>query len=171
MADFDQVKSFFEFLSYVVVAAGVPLAIYEFMRSQRQEREEREHRAFDRANAQFIEYQRFCIEHPYLDVHDYPHAAKTELTEEQKRQELIALTMLFSIFESAFIAYKGNETPITRRQWAGWDRSIRWYFRRSNVLDAWRLGNDEGNPTFDPRFEDYLNQCVIPAVTGQSGSA
>jgi hypothetical protein len=153
-----------ELLSYLVVVLGVPWGLVQYGRATAREREEREWRAYDSAWASYMEFQRLCLEYPYLDLFDVPDALPVELTPLQQKQEAVACSMLFSIFERAYLVYAEHPTRITAAQWRGWDQHIRTYFARAPVRRAWRLVDG----SYDPRFEDYLRR--VAAETGTAAA-
>lgn len=150
-----QVKDLFELASYIVVVLGVPTGLFQYYRAQVRERQEREARVFDAVSASYLDFQRMCLQYPYLDVFDIPDTSPVQLTPSQQKEELIAYSILFSIFERAYLLYLANRTPVTEGQWQGWDQHIRGYFRRENFRRAWRAG--EGS--YDPRFNEYM-RCI-----------
>jgi hypothetical protein len=154
-----QIKDFAEFLSYVAFSLGIPAALFEYARQARSERRERELAIYDSLDEGFIEFQKLCLEYPYLDIADIPDERPQELDELQQKQEYTALLILFSLFERAYVMEIDNPTKVTMAQWIGWDRVIRAYFQRKNVIAAWqRVGE-----WFDPRFMEYMTTIVAAA--------
>ena len=79
-----------------------------------------------------------------------------KLNEEQKKEELILFTMLFAIFERAYLLYSDQSTTIKKKQWLGWDLYIKEYCKRENFLHAWNISGT----TFDTDFEDYMVDII-----------
>lgn len=152
MIDLGRVNSVFELISYLVVVLGVPTGLYQYVMAKRREREDRELRIFDAVNASYLEFQRLCLEFPHLDVFDIPDDAPAALTPLQVKEELVAFSVLFSIFERAYLLYADHPTRITEGQWQGWHAHICGYFRRANFRRAWSLGAS----SYDPRFNAYM---------------
>jgi len=151
-----------ELLSYIVVVLGVPWGLLQYHQAKAREQEEREWRAYDGAWAAYMEFQRLCLEHPHLDLFGLPDAAPMELTPLQQKQETIACTMLFSVFERAYLVYAERPTRATAAQWRGWDQLIGGYFTRAAVRRAWQ--SVEGG--YDPRFEAYLRRVATETAAG-----
>ncbi len=143
-----------ELASYAVVVLGVPTGIFQYVQAQRREREDRERHIFDAISASYVEFQQLCLERPWLDVFDIPDERPAELTPLQRKEEVIAFAVLFSIFERAYLLYSEHPTPITSGQWREWDAHIRGYFRRVNFRGAWR----QGSSSYDPRFVAYMER-------------
>jgi hypothetical protein len=143
-----------EILSYLVVVLGVPVAVYQHVIAKRAERLDRERTIFEAAWTSYVDFERLCLEYPDLDVFDVPDAEPVALTPLQRKQELIALSMLFSVFERAFLLYAERPTAASGRQWREWEVHIDGYLCRENVLRAWRIGESD----YDPRFTAYVQE-------------
>jgi hypothetical protein len=153
---FQQLKDVFELLSYAAVVVGVPAGLFQYYRTVKKEQQDREYGTYNALDEKYLEFEKLCLEHPYLDVFDIPDQAPIQLTEPQKKEELIAFTMLFSIFERACLMYSDESTAIKQRQWTGWEEYIRRFCKRENFRRAWATS---GN-TFDTTFQDYMAQCL-----------
>ncbi len=154
---FGQIKDFFELLSYVAFSLGIPAALFEYARENRQDRREREQEIYDSLDEGFIEFQKLCLQYPYLDIADIPDERPIQLTPAQQKEEYTALLVLFSLFERAYLMQQDSPTPATRAQWYGWDKAIHQYFQRANVVQAWRNVGE----WFDPRFEAYIRDVLV----------
>ena len=120
----DSMKDVMELLSYFAVILGVPLVIAQYASAVRKEQRDREHGTYDALDDKYIEFQRMCMEYPRLDVWDIPNGNALVLKEDEKKQELIAFTLLFSIFERAFLMYSDASSATKRDQWTGWHEYI-----------------------------------------------
>lgn len=169
MPDLSRLTEILELASYIVVVLGVPTGIFQYVRANRHEREERERHVFDAVSASYIEFLHLCLERPYLDVFDIQDEDPVALTPQQQKEELVALAVLFSIFERAYLLYADQPTPITSGQWREWDTHIRSYFQRANVRRAWTRGAS----SYDPRFIAYMADVErqTPATAVDMGSA
>lgn len=76
----------------------------------------------------------------------------SSLTAEQQKQELIAFTVLFSLFERAYLRYYDHSDRIRATQWTGWDEYIHTYCARANFRRAWSAYGS----TYDKDFEAYM---------------
>ncbi len=151
-ASFQQLKDFFDLLSHMVVVLGVPAGLFQYYRTVKKEQQDRDYGTYNALDEKYIEYEKMCVEHPYLDVFDIPDQVPVKLTDPQKKEELIAFTILFSIFERACLMYKDDSTAIKQRQWSGWEEYIRRFCKRENFRRAW----DTSGNTFDTTFQDYM---------------
>lgn len=152
MIDLDRVMSVLELIYYLSIVVGVPVGLYQYIQAKRREREDRESRVFDAVSASYMEFQRLCLDYPYLDVFDIPDDQPAALTPLQAKEELVAFSVLFSIFERAYLLYADRPTRITEGQWQGWHAHICGYYRRANFRRAWSLGSS----SYDPRFNAYM---------------
>src|SRR3712207_5376257 len=109
-----------------------------------------------------MEFQHLCLEHPHLDLFELPDAAPVDLTPLQRKQEAVACSMLFAIFERAYLVYAERPTRVTSAQWRGWDQLIPVYFARVPVRRAWGLVDGD----YDPRFEAYLRRVAAETAAG-----
>ncbi|MGD9890721.1 MAG: hypothetical protein AB7R89_09055 [Dehalococcoidia bacterium] len=156
MPDLQQSRDLLEFLYYVVVLLGVPTGLYQYFRAQQKEQAAREERVYDALHAEYLEFQKLCLQYPYLDVSDQPDAEPVALNPQQRKEEGILFSILFGIFERAYILHLESPTRVTRGQWRGWETYIRQYCGRDNVRRAWTIGED----TYDPRFNAYMNDLI-----------
>jgi uncharacterized protein YxjI len=74
------------------------------------------------------------------------------------------LTMLFSIFERAYLLYSDQYSEIKKKQWLGWEDYIRSFCLRENFLIAWEIS---GN-TFDADFEVYMENLIATVQKKQA---
>lgn len=149
-------KDIFELLSYVTVALGFPAAIYQYRLSKLREQADREYGTYNALDEKYLEFQARCFEHPELDIFDIPDENPKPLGEEQRKQELVAFTMLISVFERAFLMYHDQSNKVKAAQWTGWDEYIRSYCARDNFRNAWEVSGE----TFDRNFENYVEEIM-----------
>lgn len=157
---FEEWTEIFELASYVVIILGVPAALYQYRRKTLREQQDREYGTYNALDEKYLEFVRLCFEHPQLDIFDIPDAQPAPATPKDQKQELIAFTMLFSIFERAYLMYADQSSRIKQRQWSGWLEYITEYCMRENFRRAWRIS---GN-TFDTTFQEFV-EGVIRSVT------
>jgi len=148
----DSFKDMMELLSFVVVTLGLPVAVFQYVQSARSEQRSREDATYNAVDDKFIEFQKLCLMYPRLDVWDLPQDAPVSLDVEEKRQELIAFTLLFSIFERGVLM----RADMSGEQWAGWHQYMRSYCGRANFRDAWR----KSGKSFDRRFEIFMEELL-----------
>ena len=133
----------------IIGVAGVIIAYLKY-------RKEREYGTYDSLDNKYMEYQGLCLQYPYLDVFDV--RDETSIKNPQKsdseiaKEELILFTMLFSIFERAYLLYKDKSGKLRKLQWTGWEEYIESYCKRPNFRKAW----EKSGKTFDKKFQAYM---------------
>lgn len=153
---FQHWKEVLEALSFVIIFFGVPVGLYQYFRAVKKEQLDREYGTYNALDEKFIEFQNLCLAHPQLDIFDVPDTTPAELTPEQEKEELIAFTMLFSIFERAYLMYHDQSTAIKQKQWSGWDEYIQSFCKRENFRRAWQVSG----ATYDKDFERYIKEFI-----------
>jgi hypothetical protein len=150
-------KLVIDILGGIAVLLGVPAGLYQFARAVKKEQRDREYATYDAVDQRFVEFETFCFEHTRLDISGIQNAQPYELTAEEQKQELIAFSVLLSMFERAFLMYHDQSTEIKRRQWSGWDEYIRGYCKRENFRKAWPILGT----TFDSEFQAYMRHFIL----------
>ena len=143
-------------ISKLIIILGFPLAFIQYMRTKHKEKQDREYGTYNSLDEKYLEFQKLCLEHPYLNIFDIPDDTPKLLNEQQKKEELILFTMLFSIFERAFLLYSDQYSDVKKKQWTGWDSYIKSFCKRENFLQAWR----KSGSTFDTDFENYMEKII-----------
>lgn len=149
-------KDVLESLSYLIVIASIPTAIFSYIITNKKERKDREFGTFDSLDDKFIEFQLLCLEKPYLNIFDVEDEHPVALTTLQKKEEVIAYSVLFAIFERAFVMYKARGFNKYNVQWQGWVEVMNVYAQRDNYRDAWAV-NGFG---WDGEFEAFMNKIM-----------
>ncbi|MEX5281947.1 hypothetical protein [Nitrospira tepida] len=108
-------KDILEELSFLIVLVGVPIGLIQYFRAVKKEQIDREYGTYNALDEKFLEFQNMCLAHPDLDIFDVPDKTPGTLTAEQQKKELIAFTILFSIFERAYLMYHDQSTAIQQR--------------------------------------------------------
>jgi hypothetical protein len=148
--------AYLDVIDKLVVILGLPIAFIQYFRTKRKEKRDREYGTYNALDEKYLEFQKLCLGHPYLNIFDIPDAHPNKLDEKQVKEELILFTMLFSIFERAYLLYSDQYSDIKKKQWLGWDDYIRSFCQRDNFLRAWEIS---GN-TFDTDFESYMEKVI-----------
>lgn len=147
------IKDLLEALSYIAVIVGFPIALYQYRRKTLKEQADREYGTYNALDEKYLEFLVMCWENPRLDIFDVADSAPAELSTVEQKQELIAFTMLVSMFERAFLMYHDQHDSVRERQWSGWAAYIRDYCHRANFRHAWsRIGEQ-----FDTNFQNFMS--------------
>jgi hypothetical protein len=158
MSDIDTISSIFQIVQYLVFIIGIPITIYKYIASKKREQVDREYGTYDALDREFKDYCKLCLEHPDLDVAGYPNEQPPNYTPEQKKQELIMFSMLCSLFERAYLMFKGSTSPAEKRRWAGWIDYFKDFSTRKNFQCWWKQYGRE----YDTEFVEYFQQNHLP---------
>jgi len=150
------ILSYLDAISKIVIILGLPLAFIQYRVTKRKEKRDREYGTYNALDEKYLEFQNLCLQFPYLDVFDIPDKKPIDLSDEQKKEELILFTMLISIFERSYLLYNDQRSSIKEKQWLGWDTYIKSFCKRSNFLSAWKISGQ----TFDKEFEQYMVKTI-----------
>jgi hypothetical protein len=161
-ANWQTAKPAFDLLVDFTVLLGVPAGLIQFGLALRKGRQDRAYAAYDALDKEYIEFERFCFDHPRLDISGIDTTQSYQLTPEEQKQERIAFMVLISMFERAFIMYRHQPMGLKRRQWTGWEEYIDLYCKREKFCAVWRKS---GTTTFDADFRDFMNRIVPPPAT------
>jgi hypothetical protein len=140
------------FVSNIVVIVGLPLAIFQYYSTTKKENLDREYEIYNSLDNEFKQWELLCLEHSELDIFDVPDSVPAKMDGKQMKEEVILFTVLFSLFERAYVLYADVDTEIKRSQWAGWNEYILSYCQRENFRKAWQIS---GN-TFEEGFQNYM---------------
>jgi hypothetical protein len=157
-------KELLEALSYVAILLGIPAALWQYHRAVRKEALDREYGTYNALDEKYLHFQQLCLDHPELDIGDLPDETPHELDASQKKQELIGFTMLFAIFERAYLMYHDQSRELQKRQWEGWQAYIDDFCVRHNFRAAW----EENGVTFDTRFMEFMKERLARAESTET---
>lgn len=152
----ETLTNFFALLSYITVILGIPLGLYQFIKASRKEQKDREESVYHVLDERYLEFQRLCLQYPYLDVFDIPDNVPVALTEQQKKEELILFSWLLSLLERAYLLQSKRDPLSLQKQWGGWKDYIDSYCQRKNFQAAWKVIGE----MWDPRFELFINEMI-----------
>ncbi len=156
--DFTLLQDIFEILSLFTVVLGIPLAIWQYYDAKKKEQRDREYGTYDALDQKYTDYCKMCLEHPELDVANYPNDFPVELTPVQRKQQNIMLTMLIALFERAYLMFREQTCEIKRRRWTGWVEYFHDYAARDNFREWWKkwMGG------YDLEFMKYFQETHLP---------
>ncbi len=132
----EEAMRLWEFLSYLVTALGLPVAVVSIWRELRAERvneakelEQREDEIYVQLSQQYSALLETVLAHPELDVVE--EALRETLTPEQRRRQAIYYEMLMALFERAFILlHEDSPTGQGGRRWGSWADFFSYWLKR-----------------------------------------
>lgn len=151
--DWDQILKYSTIVANVAIFLGGFIALGEYIHNNRKRQRDRDYGTYNSLDDKYIEFLNICLQYPELDIFDVPSPHVGALSDIQCKRQLIAFTILFSIFERAFLMYHDASNKIKKEQWSGWKEYIERYAQRSNFREAWERSGE----TFDTTFVSYMN--------------
>ena len=139
---------------------GVPLALAEYRQAQFSAKSEREqalreykYQNYHFLDEKYLEFLKLCFDNPDLDIFDIPdNKIRTgNISSEDKKKELIAFSILFSVMERAFLMFYESSDKMKQRQWRGWDAYIHAFARRRNFREM------SGRPQIYHSMKNFKN--------------
>lgn len=158
-----ELQSIAEIISSIMIIVGVPLSVFKYWQAKNRERNESEYKTYDVVDEKYIQFQQLCFQHPRLDIGPTPNVTTHELTEAEKKQEMLAFTILLSLFERTFIMYSPQSTEMKESQWKGWEQYLGEYCRRENFRRAWKLYGYSYDVEFQKRVDRLIKEHSVKA--------
>src|SRR5262245_34445858 len=121
----------------VVTIAGLAFAYYTFTQERARSRQQRRDQVFDELDQRYVEFMRLCVDHPDLDVMELPLPEPREPTPTQLRREYALLAILISLFESAEVMYRDQDSDVRKAQFEGWRTLMKSYANRPGFRRVW----------------------------------
>jgi hypothetical protein len=109
-----------EYVSYVVTAIGLPLAIFVFIYEKREERENDDEEVYQLLSDNYQDFLKIVLANS--DLRMFSTHASANLTEEQKERMLVIFSLLISLFERAYLLLHNDRmTKSQQRRWSSWE--------------------------------------------------
>lgn len=165
-------KEYFEALSYIAVLLGIPIGIVSYIKAAASEKRDREYGTYNALDEKYLDFQGLCFANPRLDIFDIADKQPVgDLTELEKKQELVAFTMLFAIFERAYLMYYDHDDEVKQRQWTGWNDYIIDYCKRRNFRAAWRISGETFDTEYQKFMKETLDECASVGTAASNAPA
>jgi hypothetical protein len=132
----DTATGIFNLISSVALIFGVPVALIQYYQASKKEAEDREYGTYDALDSKYMDFQKLAFDFPELNLFEVPNEFEVELTDAQKKKQLIAYAMLYKILERAFLMYRDQANDIKKKQYEGWQSYIDTYLTRESFQDA-----------------------------------
>jgi hypothetical protein len=164
----DSVKDVAQIMYYLTLSVAGPLALIEFFKAKKRDRLANEYKIYDELNNRFFEYQKIALEYYDLDILDVPNNDPALSFDKKRKQEMVAYSILFSLFERAYLMFHQQAEAFQLRQWSGWKHFLNDFIRRESVRTAWQLSKG----TYDTGFQRFMDEKIaelgsrppVPAV-------
>lgn len=157
----ESITTFSQIIYYIAMSIAGPLAVIAFLQVKKAERLEKEYKTYDELDNRFFEYQKLALEYYDLDMLDVPNSDPSLAFDKKRKQEMVAYSILFSLFERAYLMFIDQGDGFRARQWAGWERFLNDFIRRENVRTAWQLSKE----TYDTDFQTFMDRKIAAVLT------
>ena len=148
----EAIRDICQIVYFVALSITGPVALIGYLAAKNKERQQREDGTYDSLDVRYLDYQKLCLSYSELDVFDIAREPSRPLTEQDKKQELILFTILISIFERAYLMYRGHTETSREKQWSGWVEYMEGFAKRPNFRKAWEICG----PMFDTDFCEFM---------------
>jgi hypothetical protein len=135
----DNVKDIAQIIYYIALSIAGPLAVIEYLRSKNRDRLEKEYKTYDELDNRFFDYQKLALEYYDLDILDVPNNDPSLAFDKKRKQEMVAHSILFSLFQRAYLMFRNQAEIFKDKQWSGWKLFLSVFIRRESVRSAWQL--------------------------------
>src|ERR1700731_471745 len=150
-----------QIIYYIAMSIAGPLAVIAYMNAKKSERLEKEYKTYDELDNRFFEYQKLALEYYDLDILDVPNNDPSLAFDKKRKQEMVAYSILFSLFERAYLMFSSQADMFRQRQWSGWKHFLNDFLRRENVRTAWELSKN----TYDTDFQSFMDRKIAEVVS------
>lgn len=142
-----------EIAIFLIQLIGVPIGIAVFVYGKLREIRDRENGTYSTLGDKYESYLRLCLENDDLPIFDAA-GEPPSLDSQRRNRTQIALCVLTSIFEQAFLLYRDTRSSTRRKQWLGWDEYIQAWMGNSLYRELWPHIRTQ----FDRDFVKYAEQ-------------
>jgi hypothetical protein len=154
-------KEVAQIIYYIALSITGPLAILAYLKAKKSDRLEYEHKTYDELDNKFFEYQKLALEYYDLDILDVPNNDPSLAFDKKRKQEMVAYSILFSLFERAYLMFSNQADKFRQRQWSGWKHFLNDFLRRESVRTAWGLSK----ATYDTEFQQFMDRKIAAVMT------
>src|ERR1700752_2370131 len=145
-----------QIIYYVAMSITGPLAVIAYLKVKETERLEKEYKIYDELDNRFFEYQKIALEYYDLDILDVPNNDPALSFDKKRKQEMVAYSILFSLFERAYLMFHQQAQAFQLRQWSGWKHFLNDFIRRESVRTACQLSKG----TYDTGFQKFMDEKI-----------
>ena len=87
--------------------------------------------------------------------------------DKKRKQEMVAYSILFSLFERAFLMFSNQADAFRKRQWSGWKHFLNDFLCRQSVRTAWQLSK----ATYDTDFQAFMDGKIADLMRRSAPAA
>ncbi len=153
MPTIEFIKDVAQIIYYIALSIAGPLALIAYLKARATDRLEREYKTYDELDMKFFEYQKLALQYYDLDILDIPNNDPSLAFDKKRKQEMVAFSMLFSLFERAFLMFHKQTDKFKKKQWSGWKYFLNDFIRRESIRSAWEASKQ----TYDTDFQKFMD--------------
>lgn len=152
----DTIKDVAQIVYYITLSIAGPLALIEYMKARKRDRAEKEYETYHELDNRFLDYQKLALEHYDLDILDVPNSDPSLAFDKKRKQEMVAHSILFALFQRAYLMFSSQTEIFKDKQWSGWKLFLDVFIRRESVRTAWQLCKT----TYDIEFQAFMDAKI-----------
>jgi hypothetical protein len=152
----DNVKDIAQIIYYLTLSVAGPLALIEYLKAKNRDRLEKEYNTYHELDNRFFDYQKLALEYYDLDILDVPNNDPSLAFDKKRKQEMVAHSILFSLFQRAYLMFRNQAEIFKDKQWSGWKLFLNVFIRRESVRAAWQLSKT----TYDTEFQAFMDAKI-----------
>src|SRR5689334_14077324 len=155
------VKDLAQIIYYIALSIAGPLALIVYLKERKTDRQEREYKTYDELDNKLFEYQKLALQYYDLDILDVPNNDPSLAFDKKRKQEMVAFSILFSLFERAYLMFCKQADAFKLQQWSGWKHFLDDFLRREAVRAAWQLSKQ----TYDTEFQLFMDTKIVEIMS------
>jgi hypothetical protein len=140
------------------------LAVIVYLKEKKTDRIEKEYNTYHELDNRLFEYQKLALEYYDLDILDVPNNDPSLSFDKKRKQEMVAYSILFSLFERAYLMFSSQTDMFRQKQWSGWKRFLNDFLRRDSIRTAWQLSKS----TYDTDFQVFMDSKIASVLSKPS---
>ena len=148
---------------YITLSIAGPLALMEYLKVKKRDRLEKEYDTYHELDNRFFDYQKLALEYYDLDILDVPNNDPSLAFDKKRKQEMVAHSILFSLFQRAYLMFSSQTELFKDKQWSGWKLFLNVFIRRESVRAAWKLSKT----TYDTDFQAFMDAKIAEITCKQ----
>ncbi len=157
------VREIAQIVYYVALSIAGPLAVIEYLKAKKTDRLAREYKTYDELDSKFFEYQKLALQYYDLDILDVPNNDPSLAFDKKRKQEQVAFSILFSLFERGFLMFKFHTEEFKTKQWSGWKHFLDDFIRRESIRSAWQLSRTR----YDADFQAFMDGKIAEVLAAR----
>src|SRR5437588_10638730 len=119
METIEVVKNIAQIVYYIALSIAGPLAVVAYLKTRATDRLEREYKTYDELDMKLFEYQKLALQYYDLDMLEIPNNDPSLGFDKKRKQQLVAFSILFSLFVRAFLMFNSQSDKYNNKQSSG----------------------------------------------------